>query len=1280
MRRIFSFLMLLGTVGVAAEVVTYDNNWAQKPLFTLVSEAPAGVEIVFSMHELVVDEMELDGVLMKTFGVPGVFIPEQGVPNLTGLSRYVAIPQEAQVRVTILDARTEVYQNIEVAPAPNIPRENDDRPLRYEKDMSIYGRDAYYPSSPVRLSQTMQMRGVDVVVLGVVPFQYNPVTKELIVYKDIRIKVDFVGGTGHFGEARLRSRFWESILEAHLVNYKSLPQVDFYTTERIQARDGYEYIIIVSDDPPYEAWADTIKQWRKLQGISCEVFTLTEVGGSTSAAIENFLNNAYTTWNPAPVAFLMLGDYPGSADPPGVTSPVWNSHCVSDNVYADVDGDDLPDMHHARICARGVSQLDTIVNKFLSYERYPYTAANFYDNPLVACGWQDDRWFQMCIETARHFFINSLGKNPAREYNIGIGTPTVGCPWTTRSGSRPVIQYWYNASWLPDTINPYNAVWWDNGSAAGVNAAINSGCFIVQHRDHGFEEGWGEPDYDLYDLDGLTNTMFTFVNSTNCLTGKYNNPSEVFAEKFHRIGYGALGLNAASEVSYSFVNDTYIWGMFDYFWPQFDDGYPCFDMTGNSHLMPCLAMTSAKYYLEASWMPDSVNAGSYRDYTYHLFHHHGDAFMNLYSEIPQYLSVNHPPTLLTGATSFTVTANDSAIIALTVNGEIIGVAEGSGDPVAISIPAQSVGDTLVVTVTKANYYRYEVDVPVVVTAYAYVMRSTDIIDDAGGGNGDGVVNPGETIDYGVWAKNVGSATAQAVYGLLSESDPYADILVDSSWYSDIMVGDSALSVPYYSFTVTSNCRHGHEIEFTLDFHDTNDSVFTSYQTLTVVGPLLMYQNHEVVNSNGVLDPGETADLVVTLLNDGGMTAENVTSTLVASSPYITVDDSVSFFGTMTPASSASNAGDPYTVTASGTTPIGDEIEFSIIVEAGIYVDTIDFALMVGQLVPSDTGYYYAYFSGGVHDQSPVFDWIAIDSTQTQYPGVSLDLGDNETAQVSLPFTFTFYGTDYNEISICSNGWIAMGSQTTYDQTNSGIPHPDGPYAMIAALWDDLDPGNTGEPSDIYYYDDAQNHRFIIEYFQVEHWYSGNHETFEIILHDPAYYPTPTGDGEIVIQYLEEMQLLDNTVGIEDSSETVGIQYHYEEMYHPLAVPITDSFALKYTTEEPSVGIEEDGTLSTIPLRTMMSSVYPNPFTRNMKITYQLATGGQVNLKVYDVSGRLVCSLADAIYDPGYYTVVWDGEDDVGRKVAAGVYFIRFAAGPAGATLDCKGVAKTVLLR
>jgi len=1265
-------LLLIAGTGFSA-IVTFDHSWGQHPLFNVVSSRWDGMELIFTMDRMAIDEGLVDGVLMRSFGVPAIFLAEPGYPNLTGANRYVAIPQGARVEVEIIGSRTEVMAGVEVMPAPNIPLGTDDSPLKYIKNAEIYAKNAYWPSSPVIVSAPFQIRGVDVVVVGVVPFQYNPVTKELVVYKDIRFRLRYVGGNGHFGVDRLRSRFWEPILQGHLLNYSVLPKIDFYGPERRGLRDNVEYIIIVPDDPVFIAWGDTLCAWRKLQGISSEVFTLTEVGGSTTTAIENFLNNAYNTWSPAPAAFLLLSDYSPSGEVYGIPSPVWNSYCVSDNIYADVNADDLPDMHYGRICAQSQTHLSTIINKMLTYERNPYTAANFYANPLVACGWQDDRWFQLAAEVCRGYLINELGKNPARQYQ-NTGNPIVGGPWCTRAGTTPVVAYW-NALGYVTMTNQHDAAWWSNGSAAGINAAINSGAFFIQHRDHGATNGWSEPSYTTPDISGLTNTMYTFVNSTNCLTGQYDYSSEVFAERFHRIQYGALGLNAASEVSYSFVNDTYIWGMWDCMWPDFDPAYPAKDMIGYGNLRPCFAQTYGKIYLYDMWFPDSIaGVGGYRVYTNHLFHHHGDCFMTLYSIVPLTLSVSHPPTLMAGATSFPVSANDSSVIALTVNGEIIGVAEGTGSAVNITIPAQVPGTVMKVTITKANYYRYVADVTVVSSAYPYVTITTNIINDSGG---DGVINPGESVNWGVYGKNVGQGTAQQVYGLLSESNTYVTVTNDSAWFGNIAQNDSALSNPYYVFNVASNTPNNTPVNFTLQFHDFNDSIWTSYKTLTVYAPVLTYQSNQVTggNGNGILDPGETANIIVTIKNEGGAIANSVTSRLREASTYITVSDSSGNFGNINPGNTATNNGDPYTVTASAATPIGTAVPFDVEVRSGIYCDTLTFSLNVGKMMPSDTGYYYTYWSHGPYAQCPVYSWYAIDTTQSVHVGTPLDFGDDQTSTVTLPFTFQYYGVNYTQVSICSNGWLALGSTTSTDYTNSGIPNTDGPPAMVAGVWDDLYPGTAGEPACLYYYNDATNHRFVVEWFKVPHIsYPLTQETFEIILYNEAYYPTPTNDGEIIVQYQNAMKETDNTCGIENSAQTVGIQYFLEGAYHTLGVPITDTFALKYTTVKPSlIGIEEENALAALVNKELLA-VCPSVGAGRFNIAYSIKPGASdISLRIYDASGRLVKTFNDLANGP-FCQVTWNGDDDAGRSVSTGIYFVRLNMD------NVKVVDKAVLLR
>jgi hypothetical protein len=71
---------------------------------------------------------------------------------------------------------------------------------------------------------------------------------------------------------------------------------------------------------------------------------------------------------------------------------------------------------------------------------------------------------------------------------------------------------------------------------------------------------------------------------------------------------------------------------------------------------------------------------------------------------------------------------------------------------------------------------------------------------------------------------------------------------------------------------------------------------------------------------------------------------------------------------------------------------------------------------------------------------------------------------------------------------------------------------------------------------------------------------------------------------------------------------------------------------------------------------------PNPFNPSTSIRYDVpAGGGAVTLRIYDVSGRLIRTLADGPQTAGQKTAVWNGKDDRGRGMASGVYFYRLQA-------------------
>ena len=708
-------LSLLVAADVAAQRITYSDPWSEAG-FKVRSQTEKSVGVDFSIHELSLEEVLVDGQAMTNIALPGSFLFNgEGAPNLPGNGRYIAIPQGATPVLRVTATRTETVQNVNIVPAPRIQKEDETGPMEYNKDPQVWSKNSFYPSQPVTLGSPMTIRGVDVVMLGITPFQYNPVTRELKIYRDLKVEVSFVGGNGQFGEERLRSRFWDPILEDVLLNYSSLPSVDYDARmQEVTDIPGFEYLIITPNGAAFTQWADSIRRFRIKQGISTVVKTLAEVGGNTPVAIENYINTAYNTWNPAPAAILLLGDY-GTDASNSVVAPMYNNYCVSDNIYGDVNNDHLPDITMARITAQNAGQLQVMVSKFLNYERTPPTAPGFYQHPVTAMGWQTQRWYQICAEATGGFWKYAQGKDPVRVNEIYSGTP--GSVWSTMTNTAAVVDYFgpNGQNYIPAQPSQM-ACCWTGGNAEGINNAINAGAFCVLHRDHGNELGWGEPSYSTANIGGLhnVNNQLPFIFSINCLTGKYNYSSESFAEKFHRYSYngqnaGALGVIAASEVSYSLVNDTYLWGMMDNFWPDFMPTYGTNPVSRG--FMPCFGNAAGKYFLQQSNWP--YNTGD-KIVTYHLFHYHGDAFGVVYSEVPQPLAVAHASTIQAGSVTFQVTANNGAFIALTSGTQILGTATGTGSPQNITIPGSLVaGQTMTVTVTRQNFFRYSTEVSVV---------------------------------------------------------------------------------------------------------------------------------------------------------------------------------------------------------------------------------------------------------------------------------------------------------------------------------------------------------------------------------------------------------------------------------------------------------------------------------------------------------------------------------------------------------------------------------------
>ncbi len=146
----------------------------------------------------------------------------------------------------------------------------------------------------------------------------------------------------------------------------------------------------------------------------------------------------------------------------------------------------------------------------------------------------------------------------------------------------------------------------------------------------------------------------------------------------------------------------------------------------------------------------------------------------------------------------------------------------------------------------------------------------------------------------------------------------------------------------------------------------------------------------------------------------------------------------------------------------------------------------------------------------------------------------LDLGDDTGKFQVLSPAFTFYGTEYSQVYICSNGFLDFDIASNSPNYCSFGENLDGlfDHPRIAALWDDLYPGNDGAAVYFETIGSGSAAVHVVTFDQVPEYRNQGSNTFQVALHS---------DGTIDITYLD----------CNDSDGLVGILYGYLEAASPV---------------------------------------------------------------------------------------------------------------------------------
>jgi hypothetical protein len=981
------------------------------------------------------------------------------------------------------------------------------------------------------------------------------------------------------------------------------------------------YLIIT-----YDAFYDSIMplaRWKEKKGWSVEVRTLSQTGSSPTE-IKDYIANAYQTWSPRPEYVLLVGDV-NQIPAHSVMLPVG----YTDYSYALVGSNDfLAELLIGRLPANNVNELNTMVAKILGYEQTPYM--------------DETAWFERALMVAA---------------NYPLDTMTTPIP----------VKRWVRDRFLDNGYDAVDTVFYPPVTGASeITAAVNQGVSFINYRGGIADpDGWVLPNFHNTDVIALTNGwMLPVITSLTCWNGNFGHFT-CFGEAWVRSGSpiapkgGVAFFGASATQTSSRWNNCLDYGIY---WGLLEENI--------YNIAPVMYRGKMEVYMNFPLDTTWESGSSFYFHTYNLL---GDPSLDMWTGIPDTFRVTYDNTLAVGTNFVDVQVLnsasqpvDDALVSLYKDGEVKEIAYTNGSGYADFEFLAATPGSLFVTVTKHNF-KPHLGYAMMNNSAVYVGYNTHTIDDAAGNN-NGEVNPGETIDMQVTLKNYGTSTTATNISAKLTSDDALIVITDSlKTYSNIAPGGTATASPY-TFQVSTNARHDHTLKFDLEITTTQGTWYSTVW-IPVRAPDFEYVRKQI-DGNGVIEPGETSSMTVTITNQGGLTGTNVNGILWSNNTSIIITDSTGTYGTVGINDTVTNTSNQFTISAPSSISPGHPIRMFLRITGDSGVNqNVYFEITVGvvnqtkPLGPDDYGYFAYDDTDAGYPEHPSYDWVEIDP-ELGGPGDSISLGNDEAKTISLPFDFTYYGDTYNKISVCSNGYIAMDSSWVADMYNWHIPAAGGPPLLIAPFWDDLDPTATDSSGHACFWHDAANHRFIIEYSRVQHIHDPTNpvpselQTFQVILFDPGYYPTVTGDGEILFQY-RDIQNDDEwhnyaTVGIENADHTVGLEYTYANIYPAAAAPLADNRAIKFTTDPPDTfpGVEE---FAGVHGNENPFHIFPNP-TRGKVTMRCMSSVSNVHAKIYDAAGRLIRQWDYTHMSPSD-RITWDGTDVSGSRISQGVYFV-----------------------
>jgi hypothetical protein len=303
-RRIFCSLLALIFIlppSYQTSAITLPSN-PSRPSLQLLQSNTAGVILDLSVPDYnpVADLMMTTADQQLSF--PGYeFANDPGKPQLPLITTLVGVPPDARLEMQIVMDDAQLLPGsfrVPAAPTPVAVQpvdsgESQSPAWNYLTDSSVYSSDASYPASPVTLSSDVWVRDHRLVRVSFYPFQYNPVRRNLMWHRNIRIEIHFYGDNAALnlgiasGASVSQPDPFGVVMQSSLINYdtakswRSLaPAVrDISGIQSLSQSSSPRYKVTIDHDGVYQlTYNDLLQAGVDLAHVNPQNFHLTSQG------------------------------------------------------------------------------------------------------------------------------------------------------------------------------------------------------------------------------------------------------------------------------------------------------------------------------------------------------------------------------------------------------------------------------------------------------------------------------------------------------------------------------------------------------------------------------------------------------------------------------------------------------------------------------------------------------------------------------------------------------------------------------------------------------------------------------------------------------------------------------------------------------------------------------------------------------------------------------------------------------------------------------------------